>query len=203
MANILDYFSGNNEEIREIKDIKTFKEVPGLYVIENFITKEYEKYLLDIINKQEWSSVLSRRVQHYYRIYNYSRKLQLTVAPEPPEEIKILSKDIENFIKSELDLDFNTQQIIVNEYKPGQGIAAHIDRPELFGPIIISLSLGSDCTFSFKKDSTVLNLNLKKRTLVIMTKESRYSFTHDIPKRSTDRNGTRVSITFRTINPGF
>ena len=36
-------------------------------------------------------------------------------------------------------------QLIVNEYLPGQGIASHIDCEPCFGGVICSLSLGSSC----------------------------------------------------------
>ena len=31
--------------------------IPGLYLIHDFITPEYEKYILDLIEKQEWSKL--------------------------------------------------------------------------------------------------------------------------------------------------
>lgn len=41
------------------------------------------------------------------------------------------------------NIKFN--QLIINEYNPGQGINPHIDNPILFSSPIVSLSLGSDC----------------------------------------------------------
>lgn len=40
-------------------------------------------------------------------------------------------------------------QLIVNEYEPGQGINPHIDNIKLFKSDIASLSLGSDCIMIF------------------------------------------------------
>lgn len=42
-------------------------------------------------------------------------------------------------------------QLIINEYTPGQGINPHIDNPTLFSSPIVSLSLGSDCVMEFDK----------------------------------------------------
>ncbi len=42
-------------------------------------------------------------------------------------------------------------QLIVNEYQPGQGISPHIDNKTLFSDIIVSLSLGSNAVMIFEK----------------------------------------------------
>ena len=42
-------------------------------------------------------------------------------------------------------------QLTVNEYEPGQGIAAHIDTFNCFGPEIFVLSLGSGVTMNMVK----------------------------------------------------
>ena len=43
-------------------------------------------------------------------------------------------------------------QLIVNDYAPGQGIPAHVDAP-LFTDTIISISLGSSCVMEFSNES--------------------------------------------------
>ena len=46
-------------------------------------------------------------------------------------------------------------QVIVNEYEPGQGIAAHVDCvPSGFSGTIASLSLLSSCTMHFQDRSS-------------------------------------------------
>jgi alkylated DNA repair dioxygenase AlkB len=42
-------------------------------------------------------------------------------------------------------------QLIINEYMPGQGINKHVDRIDIFENYICSLSLGSDCVMTFAK----------------------------------------------------
>jgi alkylated DNA repair dioxygenase AlkB len=42
-----------------------------------------------------------------------------------------------------------TNQTIVNEYRPGQGIAAHVDCVPCFGATILSLSLGSSSVVGY------------------------------------------------------
>jgi alkylated DNA repair dioxygenase AlkB len=169
--------------------------IKGLKIINDYIDDSSEQELISIINSEPWSTSISRRTQHYYKSYNYQSKDLIENAPEPPEAIlKLKNKLISDGLISDV------HQIIINEYEPGQGIAKHIDRPDMFGPVIISLSLGSPCTMNFAKESVTTSLTIQRRTLVVMTGESRYLWTHEIPKTKRDRTGIRISITFRTIN---
>lgn len=104
-------------------------------------------------------------------------------------------------------------QVIVNEYLSGQGIAAHVDHVDHFGGVIASLSLGSQYTLDFEHKATkrAVSVPLPVGSLVVLSGPARYEWTHGIAKRQTDgtgpartRRGTRVSITFRTMlgSPG-
>jgi alkylated DNA repair protein alkB family protein 8 len=53
----------NNEESFPIAQYKS--NVPGLYLIEEFITEDEEKKLAEAIDKQDWYKLSNRRVQHY------------------------------------------------------------------------------------------------------------------------------------------
>lgn len=80
----------------------------------------------------------------------------------------------------------------------------------MFDDFIISLSLGSDIVMEFKKDNCHNSVLLKSRSLLIMSGESRYDWTHGITPRKFDLintvdgpdvicRGTRISITFRRV----
>jgi alkylated DNA repair dioxygenase AlkB len=98
-------------------------------------------------------------------------------------------------------------QIIVNEYQPGQGITSHIDRDTCFGPVVASLSIGSDAVMDFRSPEGKLgSLLLRSCSLVILTNEARYRWQHSIPGRKRDAiaglefvRDRRVSLTFRTV----
>ncbi len=96
-------------------------------------------------------------------------------------------------------------QVIINEYLPGQGIGRHVDCAPCFGPQIATLSLGSPCEMHFRNVVTgeVINLTLAVNSLLILNGPSRYDWTHEISARKAD-NGIsrtrRVSVTFRTVN---
>jgi alkylated DNA repair protein alkB family protein 8 len=40
-------------------------DIPGLYIIDDFITEEGERELLEAIDKEHWNKLSNRRVQHY------------------------------------------------------------------------------------------------------------------------------------------
>lgn len=169
-------------------------EINGLTIIENFITEQDEKVLLEQINSCTWLNDLKRRVQHYGYKYDYTKKsinAENFLGPLP-NWLEILSaKMVENKLMEK------PEQIIINEYMRGQGIGMHIDRIDSFGPVVISLSLLADCDMKFqcfdKKETVVL----PQRSIVILENEARYKWAHGITSVKADR---RVSITFRTIN---
>lgn len=97
------------------------------------------------------------------------------------------------------------QQLLVNEYEPGQGISRHIDST-LFAEPVITLSLGSGCIFVLTQQSTRIELYLKPKTLIILRGDSRWKWTHEIPSRKSDlvdgvkiHRGRRISLTYRFV----
>jgi alkylated DNA repair protein alkB family protein 8 len=101
-------------------------------------------------------------------------------------------------------------QLTVNRYAPGEGIGSHVDTPSAFGDGLISISLGSGIVMEFncvQEETKGLRKQvfLPPRSLLLMSKEARYSWEHMIVSRMTDtidgevvRRGTRVSLTLRT-----
>lgn len=168
----------------------------GLTIIEEYISKKEEKELIDFIDSQEWSNALSRRTQHYGYEYNYKNPVLEKTSSIP-----------EKFEKYILDIDKRFNQVIVNEYQPGQGISPHIDHVRLFGDTIASISLGSAVLFKFeKKEEEPVLIYLQPRTLIIMEGDARWRWLHSIPAKKTDEvNGKiikrerRISLTFRIV----
>lgn len=160
-----------------------------------FITKEEEKELIKNINDQEWNLTLKRRTQHYGYEYSYTTTKLSKTDPIPDFLLEILKK-IENLTKEKF------QQVIINEYKPGQGIGAHIDHTTNFGDTIVSLSLGSQCIMNFGEEEILL----PRRGLLVLTGDYRYKIKHEIKARKFDiidgekvERNTRISITFRKV----
>ncbi len=102
-------------------------------------------------------------------------------------------------------------QVIVNEYLPGQGISAHVDCVPCFGPEVAAVSLGSACTMDFidPDGAERVPVRLEPGSLLVMRGPARYSWRHAIAARKSDPTprgrvprGRRVSVTFRTVQSG-
>jgi len=99
-------------------------------------------------------------------------------------------------------------QLIVNEYEPGQGISAHVDCVPCFGPVVCSVTLGSQCVMELTavEGGEVKSLLLERGSLLVLAEDARYKWRHGIRGRKTDTfgeqvltRGRRVSLTFRTV----
>uniref|UniRef100_A0A8D1DGP4 tRNA (carboxymethyluridine(34)-5-O)-methyltransferase ALKBH8 n=1 Tax=Sus scrofa TaxID=9823 RepID=A0A8D1DGP4_PIG len=167
---------------------------PGLMVIEEIISSDDEKMLLESVNWTEdtdnqnfQKSLKHRRVKHFGYEFHYEN----------------------NNVDKDKPL-------------PG-GIPAHIDTHSAFEDEIISLSLGSEIVMDFKHpDGITVPVMLPCRSLLVMTGESRYLWTHGITPRKFDtvqasrghksgiitgdvedltlnKRGIRTSFTFRKV----
>ena len=124
----------------------------GLRYVERFITEEEERELVNHIERgpcARWLSDLNRRVQHYGYKYDYrARRIDSSMRlGAPPDWLTSISERVATtggFAEI-------PDQIIVNEYQPGQGIAAHTDCEPCFGSTIATISLLSDITMSFER----------------------------------------------------
>jgi alkylated DNA repair dioxygenase AlkB len=180
--------------------------IAGLQYLPNYISAQEETSLVDMVDKQLWLSPLQRRVQHYGYIYDYKKR---TVTEDMfigglPEWLQSLA----NQLKQDGCIAEVPDQVIINEYEAGQGIAPHVDCEPCFGDTILSLSLGSACVMDFYalKSEEVLHQLLAPCSLLIMEKEARYNWKHGIMPRKSDsfegktiQRGRRISLTFRKV----
>lgn len=183
--------------------------------IPDYISEREEESFLRRINAAEWLTDLKRQVQHYGYRYDYR-------ARNIVDDMRI--GDLPQWVASlagRLGGDFfgePPQQMIVNEYQPGQGIAPHVDCEPCFGDVVVSVSLGSTCVMDLaRRDAGEENrvadsgdervqLFLEPRSAVVLAGASRYHWTHGIAPRKKDviggetfPRGRRVSLTFRTV----
>ena len=180
--------------------------VQGLDYIADYISAEHEQALLQEIDHNDWLSDLKRRVQHYGYKYDYKARAvdaKAYLGPMPAWASGLCQKFVADKIFPVIP-----DQMIVNEYLPGQGISAHIDCVPCFGEMIASLSLGSSCIIEFSYPGTgdKKELLLEERSLVVLSGPARYEWQHAIPARKSDViDGTktarkrRVSLTFRKV----
>lgn len=191
--------SPKNEEV--IDTIKGFN-----YIADYIDNIEHER-MLKQIDGHSWLEDLKRRVQHYGFKYDYkARKVNHDMRiGHLPEWLKILGQRLHE----DGHMPAKPDQVIVNEYEPGQGISSHIDCEPCFENMIVSLSLGSSCVMDFthKLDKTKkVPVWLSPRSIIVLRDESRYNWLHGIAPRKSDQwagqtyeRKRRVSLTFRKV----
>ncbi len=178
--------------------------IPGLSYIPDFITQDEESALIAKIDEQPWLNDLKRRVQHYGYKYDYKARAvndDAYLGPLPEWLLPLCQKPHKEQIFAALP-----DQVIVNEYLPGQGISTHVDCVPCFGDTIASLSLGSGAIMQFTKGNEKQEIYLEPRSLIALSGPARYEWQHAIPARKTDAvNGfkiernRRLSLTFRNV----
>jgi alkylated DNA repair dioxygenase AlkB len=179
--------------------------IEGLNYVAGFIDEPTQILLLDEIDRQPWLTDLQRRVQHYGYKYDYkARKIDKSMYLGC---LPIWAQPLANRLRSAGYVQTVPDQLIVNEYEPGQGISAHVDCIPCFGAIVCSLTLGSGCIMKFTEvaGAGTESLLLECGSLLVLAGAARYQWKHGIPARKSDRvNGgilrreRRVSLTFRT-----
>jgi alkylated DNA repair dioxygenase AlkB len=181
-------------------------EVSGLRYIAGYLTPDEQSRLAAIVDQQLWLTDLKRRVQHYGYRYDYvQRKVDPSMFLGPlPEWAVSLAKRLQRdgYVVETPD------QLIVNEYRPGQGISSHIDCEPCFGDTIISISLGSPCVmvFTHSRSRVQIPVLLEPGSLAVMQGDARHLWLHGIPPRKTDvvdgrkiERSRRLSLTFRNV----
>jgi len=180
--------------------------VPGLRIYLDFIDHEKETSLLNEIDAQIWTVDYQRRLQYYGYRNELEKPYDLVQFPIPiPPIIYKLSQEI---VDQKL-LDLQPDQVIINEYIPGEGIKSHKDRA-YYENQICGVNLGSDCIMRFIRGDNleIVDVEVPRRSLYIMQDDARKKWSHGIPPRKKDTiNGNlqfrerRVSITYRKIKP--
>ena len=178
--------------------------IQGLIYQRHYLTTTEENQLLTAIDQQQWEYPFKRRVQQYGYSYDYRRRTvdESLFLGALPAWIAPLACRLH-------DDGFFTQipdQVIINDYVTGQGIAPHVDCEPCFEDTIVSISLGSSCMMDFYalEDDTTYHQFLESCSLVCMQGEARYKWKHGISARKSDivnderiQRNRRVSLTFR------
>lgn len=181
-------------------------DIAGLQYIPNFIDAKTEAILIKSIDTLPWLTDLKRRVQHYgwrydYKARNVTSDLRIGALPG------WLQCHAEKLQQTGC-FSAIPDQVIINEYQPGQGISAHIDCVPCFAESISIISLGSSCVMDFtnSKTSKKVSLLLEPCSLLVLASDARYSWQHAIAGRKSDKyqgqiikRTRRISLTFRKV----
>lgn len=171
------------------------KNIKGLEIYPELITPTEESEIVSSLEKEEWSREISRETLHFGYQYFYKTRTISPAKPVPEYLQKIVDK-IQPFFSEEIN------QVIVNAYKAGQGIAPHTDHTVYFGKEICSLSLNCTTDIIFEKNKEVINISAKRRHLLIMKDGARYEWKHSL-KMPKNEQEIRYSITCRHVKKKF
>lgn len=191
---------------------------PGLVLYRGLLKRKYASKIYSYIQDLEWNKTLSRDTIHYGYAYDYSIREPQT------RKLKPIDKEIPDYIKCLADALYESgilteypNQIIINKYEPGQGIAAHRDHNPIFGDSIATISLGSGIMMDFepyreykKTLDKKLSVYLKPGDILVFAGDARLKYSHEIKKKKSDivdgvriPRDTRISITFRHVNKPY
>jgi alkylated DNA repair dioxygenase AlkB len=174
----------------------------GLFYAPNFLTVNDQRQLVEAIDANDWSLELKRRVQHYGYRYDYkARRIDpsMHLGPLPPFAVPIASE-----LQTVTSFAQPPDQLIVNEYRPGQGISAHVDCETCFNNRVAIISLGWPYQMEFQHTHTriITKLLLGVGSLLVLADDARYQWTHQIRARLQDHGvprQRRLSLTFRKV----
>jgi len=173
--------------------------IPGLTYSPKYISEHEEFTLVAAIEQGTWDTTWSRRRQLYGATYGSGAE---SSPPIPAWGVALAMR-----LHKEGWSDRPFDQMLVNEYLPGQGIALHRDYAP-FDRTVVSLSLLSPCVMDFRhaRDDRSESLQLHPRSLLVLSDEARYVWQHGIARRKNDRwqaelipRRRRLSVTFRLL----
>ncbi|HZF65302.1 MAG TPA: alpha-ketoglutarate-dependent dioxygenase AlkB [Chitinophagaceae bacterium] len=178
--------------------------VPGLLLYHNFISESLEEELINEIDNQTWVVDYNRRLQYYGYRNELEAPYNLTEFPVPMPPLTY--KLSQNLVKQNIVLN-QPDQVIINEYAPGEGLRPHKDR-NYFENQICGVNLGSGCVMRFIKiaGGDVVDVEVPRRSIYVMQDDARYKWNHSIPSRKKDtvdgnvkHRNRRLSITYRKV----
>lgn len=178
--------------------------MPGLIIYPNFISEATEQELIREIDSQIWIVDYDRRLQYY----GYRNELEKPygLIPFPVAMPPLIHQFSEELVQQSV-INLQPDQVIINEYAPGEGIRPHKDR-NYFENQICGVNLGSGTMMRFIKivGGDVVDVYMPPRTVYVMQDDARYKWNHAIVPRKKDvvdgillLRQRRLSITYRKV----
>ncbi|XP_064478744.1 alkylated DNA repair protein alkB homolog 8-like isoform X2 [Ornithodoros turicata] len=158
---------------------------PGLELILDAVSEEEEASMLatfHVDNPQQ--SLKHRDVQHFGYEFQYELA---RVCKDPPLDRKIPLECLPflDRLVGSGKLNELPDQLTVNRYQPGQGIAPHVDSHWSFEDGLVCLSLGASIVMDFRNPRTGAHvpLFLPARSALLLHEDSRFLWTHGKQKQ--------------------
>lgn len=180
--------------------------IEGLTLIEDYVTPDEERRLAELATTSgNRTRLAKRKVTHFGYSFDYGTRDANTPAEPIPE---LVGEVLRRLPASTVGYESAARcdQVTVNEYPRGVGLAPHVDTHSAFGESILSLSLLGGAVMEFRtSDEEHRALYLPPRSMLVMHGEARYRWQHYIPHRKFDdvqgesvaRGEIRLSYTFR------
>ncbi|XP_076847116.1 putative RNA/DNA demethylase ALKBH6 [Brachyhypopomus gauderio] len=189
-----------SEELQEyiVKDAP-----PTVFYVPEFITHEEEEHLLQQVYrapKPKWTQLSGRKLQNWGGL----PQPKGMIAEKLPDWLLTYTEKV-----SALGAfaGKTANHVLVNEYRPEEGIMPHEDGP-LYHPTVTTISLGSSCLLDFYRpvDQTqtgvpqteerryMLSLLLRRRSLLVVQGEMYEHYLHGI------RGVAMDTLTERVVN---
>jgi alkylated DNA repair dioxygenase AlkB len=172
--------------------------VPGLTVLEEYVTEEEQALLLKLalaqkpVTRPEW--LCGSPYEH----------VCVTCPRIPNLDMYVILQSICARLKRDTLITRMPGTLTINYYEPGEGLRPHIDNQVVIAELVIGISLGSTCTMDFAHASDASRrcaVLLTPGTVVIQQGEARYEWTHGIAPGAV--TGPRVSVQLSDFDPRF
>lgn len=174
----------------------------GFSYEKGFISEEEEQSLLELIsgvdlhNMQFKGYTANRKTASFGYDYSFDSG-KLSRGKDIPAVFNSLIEKVARYLGMVKD---DIAELLLTEYPPGAVINWHRDAPPF--DMVIGISLHTDCTFKLRPHakekqsrSSVISFTAERRSLYVMSGESRSEWQHSIaPVKQ-----TRYSITLRTL----
>ena len=173
--------------------------IPGIILIEDFITPEEEKAIFAAVDDRPWHKLATRRVQHdgYEFLYGQNSVNPNKKLGPLPDWIRPVQQRLESYTDKVNGEGVGLDQLTINDYNPGDGIPPHVDAIQPFEEAFAAVSMGSGSVMNFRHptDGRQYNVYFPPRSAVIFTGEGRLLWLHSIACRKLDRiNGKLVDL---------
>ena len=149
----------------------------GVWHIGEWISAEEEAALTECIDRShifQWTKLLDRRLLHLGGSPADSLGQGIDLEPLPAWTQAVCDEFARGAV---FPATAPPNHVLLNDYKPGQGIDAHKDGP-LYAPLVAVLSLGSHATFQFVTNTPqqvpVASLLIPRRGLLIFSGDEAY-----------------------------
>jgi alkylated DNA repair dioxygenase AlkB len=185
--------------------------VGGLDYLPDYISRDEERRLLRHVDSRPWSTHWQRRTQYYGRRYlpadsaDWADGLFGYANTPSNAHLPWWVSSLEERLWRDGTFARMPNQMGINEYLPGQGIAPHVD---YHGGEVVSITLGAGCLMDFSRADgcTEASMWLAPRSIVVLKGDARMLWRHGIARRKRDivdglsvARGRRVSVTFRYV----